>query len=107
MNWKTKGNLKFLCSKQIRFGVKYKDGILQDIDRPLNPKTRKVPGEQNSFGASALGGPQRRSSKASLGTSYLDQIDNYGEDPDDSFTQQVKKAKSHSGISESLNRIKG
>ena len=57
-----------------RFSVKYKEGILLDIDRPLNPKTRKFHSDSQSGPGSLLQSmPNRKSSKVSLGTSYLDQ----------------------------------
>lgn len=61
----------------------------------------------------------RKSSKASLATSYFDQGEGGNQNGgglqppdedqglDDSFSQQVKKAKTQSALSESLQRIKG
>ena len=89
-----------------RFQVKYRDGILQDIDRPLNPRTRKFPIENGSLGASPKNftnskGFQTITPRGKGAGSDGD------EDPDDSFIQQVKKNNAHSNISESLSKMKG
>lgn len=81
----------------IRFGVKYKDGILQDIDRPLNPKTRKAttPEPQQRGGLS----PTSQKFGSSKMSFHSQQNTKEDEDPDDSFTHQVKKKKNAMGSS--------
>lgn len=81
-----------------RFGVKYKDGILQDIDRPLNPKTRKAttPEPQQQRGTLSPTSQKFGSSKMSF---HSQQNTKEDEDPDDSFTHQVKKKKNTMGSS--------
>lgn len=83
-----------------RFNVKYKDGILLDTDRPLNPKTRKALTE----GALLT---QSKSIKVSTNIAQTDNPIPEDQDMEDSFTQHVKKVKNQSAVSETLNKLKG
>ena len=109
MNSKIKGSFNYhlmLIYLIIRFQVKYRDGILQDIDRPLNPRTRKFPIENGSIGASpkTFANSKGFQSQSPGGKGMGSDGD---DDPEDSFVQQVKRNNTHSGISESLSKMKG
>ena len=100
MNSKIKGSFYLIYAVLFphRFVVKYRDGILQDIDRPLNPKTRKV-GDSHSSPA--------RDSKANFYSPNKNDYDEPDQSVEDSFQQQVRATKTNGGLSESLSKLKG
>jgi len=78
--------------------VKYRDGILQDTDCPLNPRTRKVTGSHPS---------PARDSKANFYSPEKTENEQYEEeDVEDSF-QHPMRATKNGGITESLSKLKG
>ena len=75
----------------VRYGVKYRNGILQDMDRPLNPKSRKV----NENTVASKYGLSRSNSNVPL-------VDDDEPQNDDSFSIRKQQVRS-----ETLDRLKG
>ena len=77
-----------------RFCVKYKDGILEDIDRPLNPKTRNIKDQGNTVS---------KLLRISRNLGDIPGANPLNDDFNDSFTKPFKNTLK----SETLDKIKG
>jgi len=87
--------------------VKYRDGMLQDMDRPLNPKTRKVKAQRPKSPAFGSTGQNFGTSKDNFYNASRPNINEQDEELEDSFAQHVRKTKSVVDNNETLSKVKG